>query len=65
MALRLVANRSGPDKPMRETTDWVATWRSYWESRFDRLSDYLERQKHEQRKKEEESDGRGQPSNDP
>ena len=23
---------------------WAATWRSFWEARFDRLSEYLERQ---------------------
>ncbi len=65
MALRIVANNSGPNKPMGEATDWVATWRSFWESRFDRLCEYLERQNDEQRIKEEENDGRGKPSNDP
>ena len=44
---------------------WAATWRSFWEARFDRLSEYLERQKLEQRGKEEESDDRSKPSNDP
>ncbi len=65
MALRIVANNGGPDKPMGEATDWVATWRSFWESGFDRLSDYLERQNYEQQSKEEPTDGRCKPSNDP
>ena len=68
MALRIVANkggRQGPGRPIGEAMAWAAAWRSFWESRFDRLSEYLERQKHEHRSKEEESDGRSKPSNDP
>ena len=68
MALRIVANNSGggrPDGPMGEATDWAATWRSFWENRFDRLTDYLEQQKHKQHGMEEENDDRSKPSNDP
>ena len=45
--------------------DWIATWREFWEGRFNRLADYLERQSEGQQSKEEENDGRDKPSNDP
>ena len=45
--------------------DWIATWRKFWDGRFNRLADYLERQSEEQPTKEEENDGRDKPSNDP
>jgi len=28
-------------EPLHEVSDWVATYRRFWEQRFDRLEDYL------------------------
>lgn len=28
-------------EPLREATDWLEHYRKFWESRFDRLDDYL------------------------
>jgi DNA-binding transcriptional ArsR family regulator len=46
-----------PD-PFRELDDWLESYRSLWEERFDRLDDYLKKlqdSKHEDGKKEPES----------